>query len=321
MQQGGQQRDVFHDDVFHAGECAAQQRSGVRERLAEMGPRVIRDYMPEQHREFFTLLPWLPVGSVDRYGQPWASVLTGKPGFATSPDAQHLNIRAHPLANDPLSENLRAGTSVGVLGLQPHTRRRNRMNGVIEHRGEDCVSVRVQQSFGNCPKYIQAREATFTDISIFPSNAERITQLDAAAKKLIAEADTFFIATTHPAAADNSGAAEGVDISHRGGRPGFIHVTDDSLTVPDYSGNFFFNTIGNLLLEPRAGLLFIDFESNDVLQLAVQVELIWDAAALTAFAGAQRLLRMHVTGAIRHHRALPLVWGKVELSPFLPAAP
>jgi len=321
MQRDTRQDKPFHADAFHQGEQVAQQHAGVRERLAELGPRVIRDRMPEQHRDFFTLLPWLLVGSVDRYGQPWASVLTGKPGFAMSPDALHLNIHAQPAATDPLQENLHAGASVGVLGLQPLTRRRNRMNGVIEHRGEDGVSVRVQQSFGNCPKYIQAREAIFTGVSTPPIDAERITQLDAAAKKLIAEADTFFIATAHPAAADNSDAAQGVDISHRGGRPGFIHVTDDSLTVPDYSGNFFFNTIGNLLLEPRAGLLFIDFENNDVLQLAVQVEVIWDAATLTAFAGAQRLLRMHVTDVIRHHRALPLAWGEVELSPFLPAAP
>jgi predicted pyridoxine 5'-phosphate oxidase superfamily flavin-nucleotide-binding protein len=133
-------------------------------------------------------------------------------------------------------------------------------------------------------------------------------------------ADTFFIASAHPLARSNPGAERGVDVSHRGGRPGFVRVdADDVLTVPDFTGNSFFNTLGNLLLEPRAGLLFIEHDSGDTLQVAARAEIVTDGSELASFAGALRLLRLHVTGAMRAQHALGLRWTGAELSPFLQA--
>ena len=65
-----------------------------------------------------------------------------------------------------------------------------------------------------------------------------------------------------------------MDVSHRGGPPGFAHFTDEaSFTIPDYRGNDFFNTFGNLRLQPAAGLLFLDVERGDVLQIEAHAEL------------------------------------------------
>nr|WP_231865084.1 pyridoxamine 5'-phosphate oxidase family protein [Sorangium cellulosum] len=54
---------------------------------------------------------------------------------------------------------------------------------------------------------------------------------------------------------------EGADVSHRGSKPGFVRVTEEDgrtvLTSPDFTGNFGFNTLGNLALNPRAGVLFV----------------------------------------------------------------
>jgi hypothetical protein len=109
-----------------------------------------------------------------------------------------------------------------------------------------------------------------------------------------------------------------VDVSHRGGKPGFVHVNDDgTLTVPDFSGNKFFNTIGNLLVNPRAGLLFIDFENGNLLYLAVAAEIIWEGEQISAFEGAERLLRFRVCAARYVQASLPLRWGAAQLSPFL----
>jgi len=72
-------------------------------------------------------------------------------------------------------------------------------------------------------------------------------------------------------------------------------------------------------LKPRAGLLFIDFASGDLLHLAVNAEIVWDGPEVAAFEGAQRLLRMQVTAALRRPAALPLRWGEAELSPHLAA--
>ncbi len=308
-------------DTFHEGERAVQARVGavVRERLAQMGPRVIRDFMPDQHREFFQQLPFVLAGTVDAAGQPWASVLAAPPGFIRSPDEHHLQVRAVPLAGDPLKHTLVDGAGIGLLGIEPHTRRRNRMNGVVRNPGTSGFDVELSQSFGNCPKYIQAREPVFVGV---PATAAPVVHeaagLDAAARRMVGKADTFFIATAYAGDRDTVGVAGGVDVSHRGGKPGFVRLdADGTLTVPDFLGNFFFNTLGNLTVNPRAGLLFIDFESGDLLYLAVTAEIVWEGPELQAFEGAQRLLKLKVVSSRRVEAALPLRWGAAELSPVL----
>ena len=293
---------------FHAGELAIQQRAGVREQMAAAGRNGIRDHMPEQHRQFFGELPFLFIGALDAAGQPWATMLAGDPGFIASPDARSLDIAGGMLPGDPLQGHLQAGANIGALGLAPTTRRRNRVNGVIESVEGGVMRMAVRQSFGNCPQYIQHRQH-----SAAPDYAARTVQvlrgsaLTAQDRELIARADTFFIASANLDA--NAGKGRGVDISHRGGRPGFVRIDDDStLTSPEFVGNFFFNTMGNLLGHPRAGLLFIDFERGDMLHLSVEAEIIWEGAQVKAFAGAESLLRFHVREVVRNVGALPFRW-------------
>jgi predicted pyridoxine 5'-phosphate oxidase superfamily flavin-nucleotide-binding protein len=306
--------------VFHEGERAMQARVGVEERLALVGAQVIRSYMPEQHRDFFHALPFIIIGSLDGTGQAWASMLAGPPGFIDSLDAERLVIHTLPSSDSPLALGLAAGMSVGMLGIEPHTRRRNRMNGVVAHVGADGFEVNVRQSFGNCPKYIQARRPAFSELHRPAMEVIRNVQLDADAKALIAAADTFFIATAHPAAASGSDRANGVDVSHRGGRPGFIRIDDDStVTVPDFVGNNFFNTLGNLMLNPRAGLLFVDYVNGDLLHIAVEVQIIEEATEVAAFAGAQRLMRLRIRETLLVPGAQALTWSEAELSPHLAA--
>ncbi|MDZ4400702.1 pyridoxamine 5'-phosphate oxidase family protein [Hydrogenophaga sp.] len=302
--------------AFHAGEQALQARVGVQAQMAQIGPRVMRDHMSDQHREFFGLLPFVVVGSVDGQGQPWASVLAGAPGFMQSPDPTHLHIRALALPHDPLQRTLREGAALGLLGMQPHTRRRNRMNGTA-HVQDDGLLVEVGQSFGNCPKYIQAREPAWVPETPAGRVLHQGPGLTEAASELIRSVDTFFIATAHPDAARAYEPRHGVDVSHRGGAPGFVKVEGDRLTVPDFVGNQFFNTLGNIAVHPLAGLLFLDFERGDRLYLAARACVVWDGAELAGFAGAQRLLRLDVTHALHVQGGLPLHWGPAERSPHL----
>jgi predicted pyridoxine 5'-phosphate oxidase superfamily flavin-nucleotide-binding protein len=302
---------------FHAGERAAQERLGVRAKLAAHGSSFIRAEMPEQHRAFFAQLPFVLVGSVDRAGQPWASVLVGPPGFIAAPDPTHLRIRARPLFADPLGGALSPGAPLGLLGIEPHTRRRNRANVTLERLTETGFEARLDQSFGNCPKYIQAREPTLLDAGADRGErrVRRAGSLDAGMRRLIGAADTYFIASAFAGDAEQAG---GVDVSHRGGKPGFVRIDDEqTLSAPEFSGNFFFNTTGNLLLDPRAGLLFIDFASGDLLYLAVRARMVWDGAEVDAFEGAQRLFRYDVEQAILVENSLPLRWSDAQLSPLL----
>jgi predicted pyridoxine 5'-phosphate oxidase superfamily flavin-nucleotide-binding protein len=306
--------------TWHEGERALQSRAGIGERMAEIGPRVVRDHMPDQHRSFFAQLPFVIAGSLDAERRPWASVLAAPPGFAHSPDPTHLRIDALPLAGDPLGAALEPGAPIGLLGIEPHTRRRNRMNGAIEAVDARGFSVAVGQSFGNCPKYIQAREPLFVGGAGDAHVGPRTDGLDAKAQRMVRAADTFFIATAHPSAGDAGSPSQGIDVSHRGGRPGFVQLSGEgTLTVPDFLGNAFFNTLGNIAINPVAGLLFIDFETGDLLQLFVRAEVVWDGPEVDAFAGAQRLLRMQVVAAQHAPAALPLRFGPAALSPHLEA--
>lgn len=298
------------NDAFHEGERAMQALAGVRDKMEALGPRLIRDAMPEQHRLFFAQLPFLLVGSVDAQGQPWASVLSGAPGFVTSPDPHTLHLHARPAFTDPVLNGLAPGSAVGLLGLEPHTRRRNRANGLVVSASDDGIVVRVRQSFGNCPKYIHARQACYAapDARTSPT-VERSPTLDAQARRLILQADTFFIATAHPHHAEQEASRHGVDLSHRGGPPGFVAIEGEhTLSVPDFVGNAFFNTLGNLTLHPRAGLLFIDFDAGELLYLAVHASIVADTPAAALPYRTPRRLRLDVREMRRVRGALPLRW-------------
>ncbi|QDF99573.1 flavin-nucleotide-binding protein [Azoarcus sp. DD4] len=315
--------------AFHAGERLLQERVGKAGQMAEIGARVIRDHMPEQHRSFFAQLPFVVLAAADAQGRPCATLLAGVPGFVSSPDSRSLRIAALPGDTDPLAGAIRVGAMVGLLGLEPPTRRRNRMNGRVSAVDEGGFSVEVRESFGNCPKYIQARSAEFVGGGVEPAAPVPIDPADPLLRRVVGAADTLFIATAHPAAADDTAAIYGADVSHRGGKPGFVRWSQAAdggvtLTLPDFAGNNFFNTLGNIVLDPRVGLLFVDVDGAggdgvaDLIHFAGMAEIVEDGPEVAAFAGAQRLLRIHVERAALRRRALPLRWGKeTEPSPFL----
>jgi predicted pyridoxine 5'-phosphate oxidase superfamily flavin-nucleotide-binding protein len=306
------------DSPFHAGELAIQERAGGRAQAAVLGQRGIRAYMPEQHRQFFPQLPFVLVGSIDASGQPWASVLAGRPGFMHSPDPHTLRIDARPLPEDQLDANLQLGARLGMLGIELPARRRNRLNGQVTALDPAGFSVSVLQSFGNCPRYIQGRDAVFVEPP-GPPRVDEHEKLNEADRALIEAADTLFIATNAaPPGNAPDARSTGADVSHRGGRPGFVRVADQgTLMFPDFNGNSLYQTLGNLQLDPRAGLIFIDFASGDLLQLCCSATLVWDGPELSAFAGAERLLRLRVERVRRLVNVLPLRWSAPEYSPYV----
>jgi predicted pyridoxine 5'-phosphate oxidase superfamily flavin-nucleotide-binding protein len=298
---------------WHAGERQLQAHIGMAERMAQVGAKVIRDYMPDQHRTFFEQLPFVVAGAVDAQGDPWAGVLEGEPGFLRSPDPTTLRVAAVPDADDPLSAGLGAAQAIALLGIELHSRRRNRMNGQISAWDGKRFDISVGESFGNCPQYIQAREFFFSRSPAlrFPGAGHERAALNEADRALIAQADTLFVTSY----ADTDDARRRVDVSHRGGKPGFVRVDGNTLTIPDFSGNRFFNTLGNLVINPRAGLLFIDFERGDVLQLSGRAEVVLDSPEIAAFEGAERLWRVHVQRVRARPGALALRWRFNSYSP------
>jgi predicted pyridoxine 5'-phosphate oxidase superfamily flavin-nucleotide-binding protein len=291
--------------MFHPGERAARALAGVASPNA-----LIRDFMPDQHRAFFGFLPFLPIATVGADDAPCATILTGAPGFVSSPDPTTLQIAAPPDRDDPVAAFLRSGSPVGILGIDLATRRRNRANGVVRSVGADGLTVTVTESFGNCPQYIQTR--LWQPGVTTPGPMTILSGLDPDSRSAIAAADTFFVAS-------NSGGGAGgpcrVDISHRGGRPGFVGVDGDTLTIPDFHGNHYFNTLGNLLLDRRAALLFVDWADGSLLHLQGDVDILWNQDG--GYDGAERLWRISVTGGWRRRGALPLRWAFQAYAPQL----
>jgi len=294
---------------WHAGERQLQAHVGVAERMEAFGRKVIRREMPDQHRMFYQQLPFMLYGAVDAQGNPWASILEGPPGFARSPAPGTLHFDSVPASDDPAQ--LKPGAAIGLLGIELHTRRRNRINGRIDAMTGDGFDVTVDQSFGNCPQYIQLRQ--FRSVPLADPamrTAEHLNGLDDAAKAMITNADTFFVASYVDVDGERS-----VDVSHRGGQAGFVQVQGNLLTIPDFAGNLHFNTLGNLLLNPRAGLLFIDFNSGDLLHLSGRTEIILEGPQVEAFQGAERLWTFEVERVVRRPVALALRWRFDGVSP------
>lgn len=284
--------------AFHPGELELQRRAGVLQEAATVG-RIIARQIPDGARPFLERQRFAVASTLEAGGQVWASLLTGSAGFASVVNRQLLRLAARPQGADPLVSNLAARPELGLLVLDPRTRQRMRFNGraILSDEG---VFLLVEQAYGNCPKYIQRRVLGPDGVEVAPGAPRVSGSLSRRQQERIRRADTFFIASFHPAG--------GADASHRGGRPGFVRVlAAGELAFPDYPGNGMFNTLGNLVAYPRAGLLFVDFAEGDVLQLSGQARVEADCS-----------VRFEVESVRETPGASPLRWSLVEASPSNP---
>ena len=183
---------------FHHGEREVQSRVGVRESSEQLGRRFIRNYLPGEHKTFFSQLPFVLIGAVDSLGRPWASILMGRPGFVDAPDANTLEINTRLVFGDPLNGLLAKGADVGLLGIEYHSRRRNRVAGQVAAIADHLITIRIDQTFGNCPQYIQSRDYELLpgiDAIGEPLARKELDSLNDRAREIIATADHFYIAT------------------------------------------------------------------------------------------------------------------------------
>lgn len=301
---------------FHPGEQALQERLRVRERMAELGSRVIRDYMPEQHRELFEKLPMLVIGALDQQGRPWATLLTGQPGFIKTPNSYHLELETNSSPIDPIIKSLKIGSAIGLLGIEMETRRRNRVNAEVISFHDRKLRLRVKQSFGNCSRYIQKRRHYWQKMATTSTEVKQMSVFNDSTRKILLQSDSFFISSLFDDGVNKPN--RGLDVSHRGGLPGFIHFEDErTLIFPDYSGNHFFNTLGNIQLNPLVGILFIEYESGSLVHLTGRAEILWDDTDIKGFIDAERIVRFRLDQAQLRSNALPLRWEFLEYSPQL----
>lgn len=266
--------------AWHSGELAVQQRAGV----SEVSGRGIRASIPEAWVAFVEDQRLAVFASVDVNGRLWASLRVGEPGLVHALDLTTVETEPFEVTDDPLLKNLETNPDIGMLVIDFATRRRVRINGEAEVLPDKSLRIHARQVYGNCQQYIQERVINDGSGAEAASNPHVLigTTLNPDQQRWINQADTFFIASAHP--------HYGADASHRGGNPGFVRVEDpNSLVIPDYSGNMMFNTLGNIVVNPNAGLLFPDFERGRTLQLSGRATIDWDRDR-SDFRGAQRLV-------------------------------
>ena len=298
--------------MYHPGERSVQERAGVRDMADRIG-RSIGTTIPSAARNFLRSQPLVIVGSVDAGRRVWASLLTGAPGLVQAVDEKTVRINARLAAGDPLGDNLAANDAVGLIVIEFATRRRMRLNGKAEVGKDGSITVHAQQVYSNCPKYIQTRtwSSKVPETRVTPA-MQRRNSLTEEQQQWIREADTFFLASHHPAG--------GADASHRGGNPGFVRVLNEQhLMWPDYAGNTMFQSLGNIAENPRTGLLFVDFETGRTLQLTGKARIIWDQMRMAEFPGAERLLEFDIEDVIEIAGAHSLQWRFGSYSNFNPA--
>jgi uncharacterized protein len=288
--------------VFHPGEVEVQARLDVREDARRVG-RGVGSEIPPWAGPFLRSQRMALAATLDEEDRPWASLLTGPAGFIQVAGERLLRLAAAPVAGDSLAANLAARPELALLIIDLAARRRLRANG----RGlvsADGVFLLANEAYGNCPKYIEPRRVVGESTEP-PGVARRSSSLGAGARALVAEADTFFIATWHPKA--------GADVSHRGGPKGFVRVRDDrTLEFPDYPGNNMFNTLGNLFGHPAAGLLFVDFARGGLLQIGGRARILWDP---------ETAVRVEIDTVIEIPGGNPLRFARLAADPPRPVTP
>ncbi|KAG0051369.1 hypothetical protein BGZ83_003835 [Gryganskiella cystojenkinii] len=335
-------------DRWHSGEKWVQDQMNVRDQV-EQSSAIFRPYLTQQMQEFVPGLEYMFLGTLDSDGRPWVSILAGPKGFMRSPRSKTLeiNIAKHELrglegVHDPIYNNLVSGESFSQgdktmwsgVALDFSNRRRNKMNGVLNKKdllvadpttGELHINLTVEQTIGNCPKYITIRELYYPTeesnhegSSIFDLDEDQgLTELQ---QSVVRQADCVFISSRH---IDESlpDQTSGMDCNHRGGNPGFVHLEGRTITFPDYSGNRFFNTLGNIAEDERVGLLFLSFETGDTLQFTGRAKLLFGEESQAMYPHSQRVVQVTLDSVVFRRAALPFRMRTKELSPYNPRVP
>ncbi|RAO66832.1 uncharacterized protein BHQ10_002844 [Talaromyces amestolkiae] len=322
---------------WHPGERAIMELLGV---TTFQRPNPTSLVFPPAHGARISENELLAVGTLDHEGRPWSTIWGGQKGFAQQiakgilgvrvlVDRQHDPVVQALLspANSPDDDyKLMSGISIDfdsrdrvkvmgrLLGIEPlddmDMADHNKLVGDLQ------LSMLVQESTGNCPKYINRREVRTHVPS--PQLMSESLPLPPQAVSLIHKTDLFFVSSTN---------GESMDTNHRGGPSGFMRVASNEpkdcrgvvLVYPEYSGNRLYQSLGNLYLNPRIGIVVPDFESSDVLYLTGTADLLLGAAAAEIMPHCKLAVRIHVQAARLVANGLPFCGSPVhDMSPYDP---
>ncbi|KAI1074178.1 hypothetical protein F5B20DRAFT_466593 [Whalleya microplaca] len=341
---------------FHPGEQAMRELLRV-----PRGDNPTQHGLPPRYGYRITTSPLVAFGTLDRQGRPWATIWGGEAGFCMPVAPDVLGVRAvADVRHDPVLRELYAvprtddetkreivddevvrpegGKPLAGLAIDLETRDRVKFAGRMiagsiartePGVGDLQLAVQVEESLGNCPKYLNKKHISPHVPSPrveFSTEGAGMGMLPQAAVDLIARADLFFIASKH-------GSTDTMDVNHRGGAPGFLRLLHNhndqthpekgggagvSLVYPEYSGNRLYQTLGNLAEDPYAGLVIPDFATGDVVYLTGRASVLVGAKAEAVMPRAKLAVRIDVDEARLVRDGLPFRGEVGEFSPYNP---
>lgn len=306
------------EPIFHKGELEIQERTGEA-KMASNVKRMVKNKIIRGAIPFLENQSFVIISSLDSNNKVWTSLLLGYSGWINASTEGKLAFSLGKIISpksDIFFKNIKENNQVGLLFIELGTRRRYRVNGRVGQNGDD-LEITIQEAYPNCPKYIQRRVLTSLNKNRTPTpQTSEGTGLNALQKEWIKKSDTFFVGSQSKAGY--------LDASHRGGQVGFIEIlADGTLKIPDYTGNSLYNTLGNMVEEPNAGLVFIDFEKGNTLQLTGNTTLLFDQFSekdklKTGDTGRYWLFKPAAWIQTKAHHEI--IWEYLDSSPFNPNA-
>lgn len=329
---------IFQDLAWHAGETEMK-----RAMKAPLDDNPTYPSLSPQLANHLQIAPLIAIGTLDQNGRPWTTVWGGQRGLS-QPLAEGIIGIKTPITGkyDPVVEELVGreatgevvrqegkGKMVSGLTIDLEARKRVKMHGrmvagALMMREDEATEakqavaevqlvLKIEQSLGNCPKYLNKK--AITPAMSLPKLVAESTMLPQQAIDLLRKADLFFISSSQ----DDID----MDTNHRGGPPGFVRVLSNEahgsvLVYPEYSGNRLYQTLGNLKINPRAGICVPEFETGDMLYLTGDTEIFVGADASKLLPRSNLAVKLAVTSARFVSQALTFRGISGELSPYNP---
>ncbi|KEF54494.1 uncharacterized protein A1O9_09661 [Exophiala aquamarina CBS 119918] len=320
----------FEASEWHEGEKAIHKRAHLDFREDNPTSPFLTPWAAYQVSRW----PLMAIGTLDQDDRPWCTIWgTGEPPLSQQVAQSVIAVKSNVDATfDPVVEAIWKGKDDGeivreegkgrlVSGLSINLEERGRVKlagrliagalsadegskrqGNLGKSGSIQLVAKIDQSLGNCPKYLNKKIITSSKPKpVLVSDSPHLTQK---ALDLIEKADMFFIASAHE--------HEDMDANHRGGPQGFIRIEQpenpeeaSTLVWPEYSGNNLYQTLGNLEATPRAGLVVPDFETGDVLYLTGNTKTLVGAEASRVIAKSNLAVSIKITAARLIQNGLP----------------
>jgi ferredoxin-NADP reductase/predicted pyridoxine 5'-phosphate oxidase superfamily flavin-nucleotide-binding protein len=287
--------------------------------------------------------PLLAIGTLDSQDRPWTSLWGGNHGFSEilgggiigtrtlvdavyDPVLQALVGHAEKGEMVPGNDKMLAGLTIDLIerkrvkifgrmvaGCVNEVKveiedDRIKLAGVPETQQQVQLITKIEQSLGNCPKYLNQYDIQPALVS--PTLVSQSQTLSEEAKALILKSDMFFLTTSVP---------EDMDTNHRGGPAGFVRIVSDTeIVYPEYSGNRLYQSLGNLLVNPKIGITFPDYETGDVVYITGTAEVLVGNDAAAILPGSNLVVKIKIDEARAVRQGLPLRGTRKIPSPYNP---